>query len=188
MPAIRLSALPALGVIWGVATSALPISGWVAQAADSGSARVGQSSGGESRNEGRATKPGAVSVHVFLLAENVTPNPEEYIEVGGNRYIYFNSPQLAAPARPLAEPRPRYPKGQMAQKDGAVMLQLLISERGELEQAIVVCAAPPFEKSATDSVKGIKFKPALGKDGPVKSYLLAEFGYGRGFPCAATPE
>ncbi len=128
-----------------------------------------------------------VSVHVFLLSDQPR-NPDEYVEVNGVRYIHFNSPRLASPARPLAEPKPRYPGGKLKQRDGAVILQLLINERGALEQATVVCSAPPFEKSALDSVKGLKFKPALGKDGPVKSYMLAEFGYGRGFPCARLPD
>jgi hypothetical protein len=133
----------------------------------------------------RATQPGPVTVQVLLLAENLSPNPDEYVEVNGRRYIYFNSPRLAAPARPLSEPRPRFPAGELPQQHGAVILQLMISERGELEQVFVVCSAPPFEKSAVDSVKGMRFRPALGPTGPVRSYLWAEFGYGRGFPCAA---
>ena len=121
------------------------------------------------------------------LSDKLARNPEEYIEAEGKRYIYFNSPRLAAPARPLGEPKPRYPSGKLEQKDGAVMLQLLIDEKGELQQASVVCAARGFEKSAVDSVKGLKFRPARGKDGPVRSYLLVEFGYGRGFPCIPAP-
>ena len=174
------------------ATTALPLPGLAAQVADAPTALVAQAAGGDVRKatpaDKPASRPGAVSVHVFFLAENMPRNPDEIIEVNGKRYIYFNSPQLAAPARPLSEPKPRYPRGSFAQKDGAVILQLLINERGALEQADVVCSAPPFEKSALDSVKGMKFKPALGKDGPVKSYLLAEFGYGRGYPCGRIPD
>jgi hypothetical protein len=133
----------------------------------------------------RSPQSRAVTVQVLLLADNLSPNPDEYIEVNGRRYIYFNSPRLAAPARPLSEPKPRFPAGELPQQHGAVILQLMISERGELEQVFVVCSAPPFEKSAVDSVKGMRFRPARGPTGPVKSYLLAEFGYGRGFPCAA---
>lgn len=135
----------------------------------------------------RPVRPKEVSVHVLMLSDQLSRNPEEYIEAGGSRYIYFNSPRLAAPARPLAEPRPRYPRGKLEQKDGAVILQLLIDERGELHQASVVCAARGYEKSALDSVKGLKFQPARGKDGPVRSYMLVEFGYGRGFPCIPAP-
>jgi TonB family protein len=128
-----------------------------------------------------------VSVHVFLLSDQQR-NPDEFIEANGVRYIHFSSPRLAAPARPLAEPKPRYPGGKLSQQHGAVILQLLINEQGTLDQVAVVCSAPPFEKSARDSLKGMKFTPARGKDGPVKSYMLVEFGYGRGFPCARLPD
>lgn len=187
MPAIRPVVLVS-GIFWTLMAGMVLLPGRMALAADGASTRLAQSSAGESRAPERHAKParaGAVSVQVFMLTENLARNPEEYIEIEGTRYIYFNSPRLAASARPLAEPKPRYPRGELEQKDGAVLLQLLISERGALERVTVVCSAPMFEKSAIDSVKGIRFKPALGKNGPVKSYLLAEFSYGRGFPCAA---
>jgi len=51
-----------------------------------------------------------------------------------------------------------------------------------------VCAAPPFERSARESVAGLRFQPALAKEGPVKSYMLVEFGYGKGLPCSRMPD
>jgi len=51
----------------------------------------------------------------------------------------------------------------------------------------VLCAAPAFEQSALESLRGMKFEPARGNDGPVKSYLLVDFAYGRGFPCPSAP-
>lgn len=187
MPAIRPAVLVS-GILWTLMAGAALLPGRMALAAEGTSARLAQSSAGESRAPERHAKPartGAVSVQVFMLTENLARNPEEYIEIDGIRYIYFNSPRLAAPARPLSEPKPRYPRGKLGQKDGAVLLQLMISEQGAIERVVVVCSAPMFEKSAVDSMKGIRFKPALGKNGPVKSYLLAELSYGRGFPCAA---
>jgi TonB family protein len=135
-----------------------------------------------------AARSESVTVQVLMLTDRFARHPEETIEVAGQRYIYFDSPRLLAPARPLNEPKPRYPKGKFEQRDGAVILQLLVDERGSIERADVVCSAPPFEKSALDSVKGLKFRPAQSKDGPVKSYLLVEFGYGRGYPCARLPD
>lgn len=187
-PAIRPVTLVS-GILWALMLAGVAlIPGRMVLAADPGNTRLAQSSVGESRAPERNARPsraGAVSVQVFMLTKNLARNPEEYIEIDGIRYIYFNSPRLAEPARPLSEPRPRYPRGKLEQKDGAVLLQLLISEQGALERVVVVCSAPMFEKSAVDSMKGIRFKPALGKNGPVKSYLLAELSYGRGFPCAA---
>ncbi|HXF66771.1 MAG TPA: TonB family protein [Burkholderiales bacterium] len=129
-----------------------------------------------------------VTVQVLMLTDRHARHPEEYIEVAGKRYIYFDSPRLAVPARPLNEPKPRYPKGKFEQRDGAVILQLLIDEQGTVERSDVVCSAPPFEKSALEAVKGLKFRPAQDKSGPVRSYLLVEFGYGRGYPCARLPD
>jgi hypothetical protein len=43
-------------------------------------------------------------------------------------------------------------------------------------------------KSALESVQGLKFQPAVAKEGPVKSYMLLEFGYGRGYPCGRIPD
>jgi outer membrane biosynthesis protein TonB len=127
-----------------------------------------------------------VSVNVLLLSDKMSNNPDEFHEAGGVRYIYFNSPRLAAPARPLLEPKPLYPAGQLDRQDGAVILQLLIDEEGN-QQASVVCAARGFENSALESVRELKFQPARDKNGPVKSYMLVEFGYGRGFPCIPAP-
>ncbi len=137
----------------------------------------------------RAARSSEVRVRVLMLTDSKPyKNEEEYIEVGGVRYIHFSSPRLKARGRPLEEPRLRYPTGEFSQKNGAVLLQLLINEQGVLEQTDVVCAAPPFERSALESVAGLKFQPALAREGPVKSYMLVEFGYGKGLPCGRIPD
>ena len=146
--------------------------------------RIAQAATSSKEPPTRAARPREVRVRVLLLTNSKpVKNEEEYIEVGGVRYIHFSSPRLKARGRPLAEPNLRYPTGELPQKDGAVMLQLLIDEKGALERTDVVCAAPPFERSALESVAGLKFQPALAKEGPVKSYMLVEFGYGKGLPC-----
>ena len=137
----------------------------------------------------RAARPQEVRVRVPLLSEKLRKNnPEEFVEVEGERYIHFRSPNLKSPARPLAEPNLRYPTGEFEQKNGAVVLQLLIDEQGRLTRSDVVCAAPPFTKSALESVQGLKFEPAVAREGPVKSYMLVEFGYGKGYPCGRIPD
>jgi len=136
----------------------------------------------------RPARPQEVRVRVLLLSEKLKNNPEEYIEVEGLRYVHFKSPRLKSPARPLGDPRLRYPTGEFEQKNGAVVLQLLINEHGWLERSDVVCAAPPFMKSALESVQGLKFQPAVAREGPVKSYMLVEFGYGKGYPCGRIPD
>lgn len=128
-----------------------------------------------------------IAINVLMLSDK-PKNPDEVLEVRGSRYTYFNSRHLVSPARPLAEPKPRFPAGKQAERGGAVLLQLLVNERGSLDYIDVVCSAPALERSAVESVRGMKFRPAQGKDGPVKSYMWVEFAYGRGFPCAALPD
>jgi len=146
--------------------------------------RIAQASVSRKEPPTRAARSNEVRVRVLLLTDTKpVKNEDETIEVGGVRYIHFSSPRLKARGRPLEEPKLRYPTGEFSQKNGAVVLQLLINEQGVLEQTDVVCAAPPFERSARESVAGLKFQPALAKEGPVKSYMLVEFGYGKGLPC-----
>ena len=136
----------------------------------------------------RLARPQEVRVRVLLLSDKLRKdNPEEYVEVDGVRYIHFRSPNLKSPARPLGEPRLLYPANELVHKNGAVIVQLLIDEEGALTRSDVVCAAPPFEKSALESVQGLKFQPAVTREGPVKSYMLVEFGYGKGYPCGRIP-
>jgi len=137
----------------------------------------------------RPAHPQEVRLRVLLLSDKLTQNnPDEYVEVEDVRYVHFKSPQLKSPARPLEDPKLRYPTGEFQQKNGAVILQLLIDEQGGLIRTDVVCAAPPFMKSALESVQGLKFQPAIAREGPVKSYMLVEFGYGRGYPCGRIPD
>ena len=157
-------------------TAALAASGW------------GEAASPGKEAETRPARRQEVRVRVLLLSEKLKNNPDEYIEVGGVRYIHFRSPQLKSPARPIGDPKLRYPTGQFEQRSGAVILQLLINEYGWVAQADVVCAAPPFEKSALESVQGLKFQPAVSREGPVKSYMLVEFGYGKGYPCGRIPD
>jgi outer membrane biosynthesis protein TonB len=150
--------------------------------------RPGQAPSNTTKDAGtRPARPAEVRVRVLLLPEFVKNNPDEYVTVDGVRYIHFRSPRLASPARPLVDPQLRYPLGELERKDGAVIIQLLIDEKGNLARSDIVCAARGFSRSATESVKGLTFQPAMTKDGPVKSYMHVEFGYGRGFPCIPAP-
>jgi outer membrane biosynthesis protein TonB len=150
--------------------------------------RPGQAPSNTMKDAGtRPARPAEVRVRVLLLPEFVKNNPDEYVTVDGVRYIHFRSPRLASPAKPLTDPQLRYPLGELERKDGAVIVQLLIDEKGNLARSDVVCAARGFSRSATESVKGLKFQPAMAKDGPVKSFMHVEFGYGRGFPCIPAP-
>jgi hypothetical protein len=174
-----------LGVVGLAAAVAGAVSAQSQGPADAPQAiRLAQAATTKKEAPSRPARPQEVRLRVLLLSDKLTKDsPEEYVEVDGVRYIHFKSPQLKSPARPLGEPRLRYPTGELAQTNGAVLLQLMINEEGGLARSDVVCAAPPFMKSALESVQGLKFQPAVAREGPVKSYMLVEFGYGRGYPC-----
>jgi outer membrane biosynthesis protein TonB len=151
--------------------------------------RIAQASPASKEPSSRLARPQEVRVRVLLLSSKPRKDdPDEYVEVDGVRYIHFRSPNLKSPARPLGEPRLLYPAGEFVHKNGAVIVQLLIDEDGALMRSDIVCAAPPFEKSALESVRGLKFQPAVAREGPVKSYMLVEFGYGKGYPCGRIPD
>jgi outer membrane biosynthesis protein TonB len=150
--------------------------------------RLAQFSPAPKEAPSRLARPQEVRVRVLLLSNKPRKDdPDEYVEVDGVRYIHFRSPNLKSPARPLGEPRPLYPANELVHKNGAVIVQLLIDEEGAVMRSDVVCAAPPFEKSALESVQGLKFQPAVAREGPVKSYMLVEFAYGKGYPCGRIP-
>lgn len=129
-----------------------------------------------------------VSVRVQLLSFEGGQKPVETVLVQGTSYVYFKSSSLRRSTQPLGDINPRYPVEKPHYLHGAVILQLLIDEEGKLEQANVVCSNPDFEKSALASVEHLRFSPALAVTGPVKSYMVVEFGYGRGYPCAPVPD
>jgi TonB family protein len=136
----------------------------------------------------RMALPDEVSVRVHLLSYEAGNAPMDTLDIQGKAYVYFKSPSLRQSAQPLDEPKPHYPESKPEYVHGAVMLRLLIDEAGNLEQAIVMCSNPTFEKSALTSIQHMRFTPALSVTGPVKSYMEVEFGYGRGYPCARVPD
>lgn len=136
----------------------------------------------------RLAVPDEVSVRVQLLSYEGGAKPQDTVEVLGKTYTYFKAPVLRRAARPLDDIQVQYPAQKPSYPHGAVKLQLLIDEEGKLEQANVMCSNPDFEKSALASVAHLRFNPAQAVTGPVKSFMVVEFGYGRGFPCAPVPD
>ena len=54
--------------------------------------------------ETRPARRQEVRVRVLLLSDKFKNNPEEYIEVGGVRYVHFKSPRLKSPLVSLGGP------------------------------------------------------------------------------------
>ena len=129
-----------------------------------------------------------VTVRVHLLSYEGNQKPKETEVIQGKTYTYFKAPGLLRTAQPQEDAKPHYPAEKPEYIHGAVMLKLLIDEQGAVEQVIVMCSNPKFEKSAISSIENMRFTPAQNSSGPVKSYMVVEFGYGRGYPCAPVPD
>jgi TonB family protein len=123
-----------------------------------------------------------------LLSYEADQNPSDTVLVQGKTYVYFKSPSLLRAAQPLDDTKPHYPARKPDYIHGAVQLRLLIDEAGKLERVVVLCSNPTFEKSALASIEHMRFTPAQSVSGPVPSYMVVEFGYGRGFPCTTVPD
>lgn len=149
-----------------------------------------QSSGeqdGQNRPGVRVAKPEEVKVRVIKYAKDAEDNPNEIMESATGKYVYFNAPQLKQSAHPVADIKPHYPLTKLEYPHGAVSLLLQIDEEGKLEKTSVICANPIFQNSAIASIKEMRFVPAIGANGPAKSYMIVEFSYGVGSPCGPLP-
>jgi len=77
--------------------------------------------------------------------------------------------------RPLSDIEPDYPD--MARlREGVVVLRLLISEKGAVDNVAVVRAEPRgiFEQAAIDAFSKARFSPGLAAGTPVKSQITVE--------------
>jgi protein TonB len=77
--------------------------------------------------------------------------------------------------RPLSDIEPDYPD-MIHLREGVVVLRLLISERGVVDNAAVVRAEPRgiFEQAAIDAFSKARFSPGLAAGTPVKSQITVE--------------
>jgi hypothetical protein len=135
----------------------------------------------------RIALPDEVKVRVRLYDVKSDENPTEVMELPTGKYVYFNAPRLKQTSHPLADAKPLYPTQKLDYPHGAVQLLLLIDEEGKLEKTAVACANPAFEESAIESVRHMRFGTARDANGPVKTYMMVEFGYGLGAPCGRLP-
>ena len=91
---------------------------------------------------------------------------------------YRSALGLDPPPLPLQSIEPQYPASAHLQ-EGTVVLRLLISASGDLDEVAVVRATPPgvFDQSALLAFGKAKFSPGYFMGIPVKSQLLIEVGY-----------
>lgn len=85
---------------------------------------------------------------------------------------------------------PVYPHLSFA--NGVVILKVAVSQSGEVDGIEVIHAIPSLTEQAERAVKEWKFEPAKVNGEPVKSPIIAAFGFsmsfGLGAPWTATPE
>ncbi len=91
---------------------------------------------------------------------------------------YHGAEGLDPPPRPLQDIDPVYPEAAGLQ-EGIVVLRLLISSVGEVDDVSVVRAAPPglFDESALQAFRKARFSPGYFLGIPVRSQIFIEVGY-----------
>ena len=91
---------------------------------------------------------------------------------------YREAKGLNPPPRPLQAIEPVYPESAGLQ-EGSVVLRLLISSSGDVDEVAVVRASPAglFEESALQAFARAKFAPGYFLGIPVKSQIFIEVGY-----------
>ena len=91
---------------------------------------------------------------------------------------YQGAKGLDPPPRPLQDIDPVYPEAAGLQ-EGVVVLRLLISSSGEVDEVAVVRATPPglFDESALQAFRKARFSPGYFLGIPVRSQIFIEVGY-----------
>jgi protein TonB len=126
----------------------------------------------------------AVAAHSEAVAEgNPVPgaekSPQPAVKPGLTPApAYQSAAGLDPPPRPIQSIDPEYPAAAHLQ-EGTVVLRMLISSSGDVDEVAVVRATPPgvFEESALAAFGRAKFSPGYFLGIPVKSQLLVEVGY-----------
>jgi len=128
-----------------------------------------------------AAEPGQAPAKDDPAASATTANA-----AGGAAAPLADAPLAAAPdyafgarldpgPRPLSDIEPDYPD-MTRLREGVVVLRLLISEKGAVDNVAVVRAEPRgiFEQAAIDAFSKARFSPGLAAGTPVKSQITVE--------------
>lgn len=111
------------------------------------------------------------------IAQVATPASDTEISLPSAPQYHAVAGLDSAP-RALSNIDPEYPE-EAGSIEGTVLLRLLISSTGEVDDVAVVTATPPgfFEASAMSAFSKAKFSPGYFLGIPVKSQLFIEVGY-----------
>jgi protein TonB len=127
----------------------------------------------------RGPMPGAVRaesqprVEPAATAQPATRSPPEPALAPAPDYLL--GARLDPGPRPLGSIEPEYPESANLQ-EGKVVLRLLISDTGVVDEAAVVRAEPKglFENAALDAFRVARFSPGMVLGTPVKSQITVE--------------
>jgi len=104
---------------------------------------------------------------------NVAPSPPPGKKPQGNSSTHLTSKEFDQHPVFLDRKDPVYPQdAQRLGKSGKVIVEVFISEAGDIVQATIVSATPPgmgFEQAVLDHLRYARFKPAYRAGIPVKS-------------------
>jgi protein TonB len=76
-----------------------------------------------------------------------------------------DTPAYDEPPKLVKKTRPKYPEAAFRDKlEGTVVVEIMIDDRGNVQDATVATSNPAFDQAALESVKKWRFKPAR-KDG-----------------------
>ena len=117
----------------------------------------------ESRSVGAADKAAAAAAMPSTAATALPAAPEYALGI-----------RLDPGPRPLDDIEPDYPDPHL--REGTVVLRLLISETGHVDDVAVVRSQPSgvFEQAALDAFGKARFAPGLAAGTPVKSQITVE--------------
>ena len=117
----------------------------------------------ESRSVGAADKAAAAAAMPSTAATALPAAPEYALGI-----------RLDPGPRPLDDIEPDYPDPHL--REGTVVLRLLISETGHVDDVAVVRSQPSgvFDEAALDAFGKARFAPGLAAGTPVKSQITVE--------------
>jgi TonB family protein len=102
---------------------------------------------------------------LFLLSTLCLAQQASSGSTGSATAIPNSTPPVVALGEPISVSTPKYPKDALKERiEGSVVLTLLVSEKGQVENATVVSGNPELAEAAVEAVHKWKYTPYEGKD------------------------
>jgi len=121
----------------------------------------------------------AVTVHTRIAIGEEAADPSSAVALGPRMEGFRVLEQLDEPLRPRGvNADPRYPPSALRRKlEGAVTVELLIDERGEVVETKITSGSEPFAEFVTDAVRAWKFTTPRYRGKPMKVWGVKTFRF-----------